>query len=303
MGGRFDTTKVALSCGKLTTGMDNGSRSVRGSFPSSIMLEQIFSGKGLARSEERLFIVPSMADRPPVLYKYLDSAGARVFLNEPQMRWKDFRQLDDLMEILPGIRPLTEAEVRSIAKIQAAKTGITAEKCAHYYRTLSGMDPTYWERNLRELIDEQEPTMFICSMSVRANSGAMWGLYAERHQGIVFGVGQVLEQICAHEMVLTREVLYDEIRPQLAIPVVDKKVILEAVRTKSRDWKYQDEWRLISTEVQNWPLHREEVAEIVVGYKAPADILKLALAFKANGTQVFQAYPDPEKHLMALKSV
>ncbi len=66
-------------------------------------------------------------------------------------------------------------------------------------------------------------------------------------------------------------------RPQLAIPVVDKKVLLEAVRTKSRDWDYQSEWRLISTKVEKWSLAREEVAEIVVGYQAPKDVLELAL--------------------------
>jgi len=219
------------------------------------------------------------------------------------MRWKDFRQLDDLMEVLPGYRSLTEAEVQSVAKVQSAKTGISFEKCAFFYRTLSEMNPTYWERELRKLIDEQEAMMFICSMSARADSGAMWGLYAERHQGIVFGVGPVLERICAHKMILTREVLYDETRPQLAIPVVDKNVLLAAVRTKSRDWDYQVEWRLISPEVQNWPLKREEVAEIIVGYKAAPDILELALTYRADGTRVFQAYPDPKRHIMALKLV
>lgn len=242
-----------------------------------------------------------MAERPPVLYKYLDSPGARAFLKEPQMRWKDFRQLDDLMEVLPGYRPLTESEVQAIAKMQSEKTGITVEKCAHYYRTLSGVDLTYWEDELRKMIDKAEATMFICSMSARPNSGAMWGLYAERHQGIVFGVGPVLDQICGHKMMLTRNVLYDDTRPQNAIPVVDKSVILEAVRTKSPDWDYQEEWRLISTEVKHWALTREQVAEIVVGYKAAADILELAVGYRANGTKVFQAYPDPQRHTMALK--
>lgn len=217
------------------------------------------------------------------------------------MRWKDFRQLDDLMEVLPGYRPLTEAEVQAIAKRQSAKTRISAEKCAHFYRTYSEVDLTYWEDELRKLIDKADATMFICSMSARADSGAMWGLYAEKHQGIVFGVGPVLEQICGHKMMLTRQVLYDEKRPQIAIPFVDQDVILEAVRTKSLDWDYQAEWRLISTEVKHWPLRREEVAEIVVGYKAAPDILEVALTYKANGAKVFQAYPDPQRHSMALK--
>lgn len=117
-----------------------------------------------------------MKDRPQVLYKYLDAAGARVFLKEPQMRWKDFRLLDDLMEVLPGYRSLTEREVQALAQTQSNRTGISVDKCAHYYRTLSEMDPTYWEKELRRLIEEQKPTMFICSMSARADSGAMWGL-------------------------------------------------------------------------------------------------------------------------------
>lgn len=217
------------------------------------------------------------------------------------MRWKDFRQLDDLMEVLPGCRSLSDPEIQWIAETQAAKTGITVEKCAHYYRALSEMNPTYWERELRKLIAAQEPTMFICSLSERVDSGAMWGLYGERHKGIAFGVGPVLERICAHRMMLTRKVIYDTTRPQIAIPIVDQGILLEAIRTKSRDWEYQAEWRLISTEVQHWPLHREEVADIVVGYKADSDILSMAMAFKEGGTRVFQAYPDPVKHLMALQ--
>jgi hypothetical protein len=86
-------------------------------------------------------------------------------------------------------------------------------------------------------------------------------------------------------------------------PVVVESVFRESIRTKSTDWSYQREWRLFASSAAVVPLKLDEVAEIVIGYKADSEICDAALAFKNSGTKVFRAYPDPKLHAIAREAL
>jgi hypothetical protein len=248
-----------------------------------------------------------MLPHPSVLYKYLNPLGAADFLKAPQLRFRDFRELDDLMEVLPGHRPLTEAEVQRDAEerhhwLKERGKVISVEKCAIFVRALSSLKGTTWEDGMRELLVDAPGTLFICSLTERWNSGAMWGTYAERHGGIVFGISGAIDRVCQTRAYLA-EVVYDEECPQMPSPVVDPGVMKQAIRTKSPDWSYQREWRLISNSNTAERLSGPEVTEIVVGYRASKEIKAAAYAFREQGTAVFQAHPDPQRHSTARREL
>src|SRR5579859_1201076 len=113
-----------------------------------------------------------MVQRPPILYKYLNAKGAKAFLKQPQLRFKHFLELDDLMEIIPGFRRMSEAEVQKYATIKAQQLGnkLSAEKCAIFLRHTSRLDPTYWENGMRALLEKEKLSIFVCSMTDRCDS-------------------------------------------------------------------------------------------------------------------------------------
>jgi Protein of unknown function (DUF2971) len=239
-----------------------------------------------------------MPVRPPILYKYLDAAGARGFLEKPQVRFKDFRKLDDLMEVLPGGRLMTEEELQRAArdKFERVAGKISEEKCAHFVRTLNEVcTSAYWEREVRKLVDSQTISICISSMSERCDSGAMWAGYAGEHSGIVFGLSAAIDRLRG-AIAFLNPVVYSDVRPQNPFPILLKEVFLQAILTKSPDWDYQREWRLIAATEHVEILQPGDVTEVIVGYKASDDIQNLTLGLKAHGTRVFRARPDPARH-------
>ena len=109
---------------------------------------------------------------PPIFYKHLNVEGALAFLKSPQIRYKDWRKLDDLMEVLPGFRQLTEEEVRIEAKGRFARLpGVSLDKHEHFLRALTSLPAEYLEEEMRKLFEAQPTTLFVCSMTSRHDSG------------------------------------------------------------------------------------------------------------------------------------
>jgi hypothetical protein len=96
--------------------------------------------------------VPSLP-RPTILYKYLDAKGALAFLDRPQLRFSDWRNLDDLTEAVPGFRDLTPA-VLEFAIIHQTKLNptISPDKIRHYFTTLNSSDRSAMSREWRTLL-------------------------------------------------------------------------------------------------------------------------------------------------------
>ncbi len=241
--------------------------------------------------------------RPAVLYKYLNAEGAKDFLKAPQVRFKDWRKLDDSMEVVPGFRAYAEAEVDALATKMANETLVPREKCAHYLRTTSLVDPAYLEGQMRKEFLAQESTLFVCSLTARPESGAMWAHYAENHRGIVFGLAGAIDRLCQMVPCGLERMTYSEHRPQITFPIADRGALREAVFTKCEDWRYQAEWRLVANKASTAPLAVPEVAEIIVGFDVCEEITNLAVALKAQGVKVAKAYPDPAFHRVAFKAL
>jgi len=208
-----------------------------------------------------------MSDRPPILYKYLDAAGAKSFLQKPQIRFKDWRHLDDLMEVLPGSRLMNEDEICHAARAKFAQVDgkVSEEKCAHFVRALNKLSTSaYWEREARKLLEPSPVAICVSSMTERCDSGAMWAGYAEKHSGLVFGISGAIDRLRGSVAYLKR-VVYSDVRPQNPYPVLLPEIFLRAILTKSTGWDYQREWRLIANTEHMEFLQAGEVTEVIVG--------------------------------------
>jgi hypothetical protein len=243
-----------------------------------------------------------------VLYKYLDAKGALRFLEQPQLLFRDWRKLDDSMEVVPGFRPLTIFEIRQAAAqkfqdLQMAGTPISYDKCMALYQAVSEIDRSYLEMQMREFLTEQDCTLFVCSMSERRDSGAMWAHYAENQRGLVFGISSVVQRLVTDKSCSRKQISYSAVRPQIAFPIVDNEALLSAIYTKCEDWSYQKEWRLLRNKAEPILLQHSEVEEIVIGAAADPKVKELAVSYKRLGVRVFQAYPHPAEHRVAAKKL
>jgi hypothetical protein len=240
---------------------------------------------------------------PSRLFKYLDGSGAKAFLEKPQIRFKDWRKLDDSMEILPGFRALTETEIKhhAAAKYQQCQGKIPLEKCEIFVRSNSKLDSLYLEKEMRKFFNESEATLFVNSMSVRPDSGALWAHYAENHKGLVFGLGKVLPKLTEQHGLTFREITYSKARPQTGFPVLDMNALEQSIHTKCEDWCYQGEWRMLNYNDAPIFIVPAEVDDVIVGFNASQEILTLAIAMKQHGVSVSQDYPDPKLHKVSFK--
>lgn len=241
-----------------------------------------------------------MDEIPKLFYKYIRPEGAEVFLAKPQIHFTDWRKLDDLMEILPGAKPLTEVELDNEAARESRERHLPFALCR---AMLAGLGQDYeWDRALRERFENQPCSLFINCLSARWNSGAMWALYAKEHTGIVFGVAY---QDMPPRARALGKVNYSNQRPQLPMGKTDPVILLEAVRTKSVDWDYQEEWRSTDGSGEVESLSPGAVSEIIVGCRAMPKLIEQVNEFKRHSpkTRIFRAYPHPQFHEMARERI
>ena len=99
-------------------------------------------------------------------------------------------------------------------------------------------------RNFRELKDYLNESRGIVCFSSNWNNPLLWGHYAEKHTGAVLGF-EVPNDLLV-------KIDYSRMRVKLEVDPVTKRLVLDAavadklIRTKFRDWKYEDEYRLFA---------------------------------------------------------
>jgi hypothetical protein len=240
-------------------------------------------------------------DVPKILYKYLKPCDAEVFLSRPQLRFTNFVNLDDILEVLPGERSLTQHEISKMAAEDSKETGQSVEKCRR--RVVAHANGPWCGRALRDAFRKSPPELCISCLTELWESDGMWAIYADFHKGMVFGVNT---DALPSQTKNWGNVKYLKNRPVLPTQGAAYKrtrlrpALLKAAFSKSRDWKYQKEWRATSDAEKIVVLDHSAVAEIIVGYEAAPKLIRQALAFKAVSatTRIYQAFPHPQKYVM-----
>lgn len=87
-----------------------------------------------------------------------------------------------------------------------------------------------------------QESVFIACFSEKCDSMLMWSHYGDEHRGICVGYN-------LHELIENHNcfpVIYSNKMPQRKkLDIGNKDVLYEAILTKSEDWKYEEEWRII----------------------------------------------------------
>lgn len=124
------------------------------------------------------------------------------------------------------------------------------------------------------------------------NSILMWAHYTRDFQGFVFGVNShdLPFVVPKGEHFAMRKVIYSSVRPKLSLKEINVKspeneLLKKWFATKSEDWKYEQEWRLIKylsssdniIDQQPYPIHliKLDIAKIscvIIGCRASEEL-------------------------------
>ncbi len=202
-------------------------------------------------------ILPSM-DHPEKLYKYRSLAGdsgrhVGRTLFEGEVYFGSARRFNDPFECLPAlILDGTEAQKTQYFKSFVSKIkDVPQERVHELSAQLASQPDTLDMQTLQDTFKSQMDAFPMLCLSAVADNVLMWSHYAAEHSGVCLefdGKCPIFEQ--------ATPVTYSSER--VRINVIDNDYSSRAVLlTKSLDWHYEQEWRLIevgtSLGVRIWP--------------------------------------------------
>ena len=169
-------------------------------------------------------------------------------MENPQLRHKAFSEFfryDDICDSLPTFSELSDSQIES-----NAIEGASSEKEVIFKKELGKLKPEYLEKSMRDEISRApEAAAYICSLVASADSIAMWSQYGEHHHGIAFGIPSNLKRVIFERGRFLQQVEYPATneRPHTPFSNPKQEDVQHVLWTKGKEWEYQKEWRIIST--------------------------------------------------------
>lgn len=191
---------------------------------------------------------------PLLLYKYITLERWDVVQNF-EVRFTQFEDLND---------PFETKNIQNITEWRSVESFATLKRQHGYYgNSLAGWTPDklYKLNTLRrntelerkQYLNESLPSLGILSLAAQPDNLLLWAHYADNHRGIVIALETTdrffsadyapKEWYRSHPALFRlRNVRYAGGVPRLACEV--EKSLEAAVFTKSKHWRYEEEWRM-----------------------------------------------------------
>lgn len=155
-------------------------------------------------------------------------------------------------------------------------------------------------RLLTELEDAK--TMGVLSLSEKSNHLLMWSHYADQHKGmcIEFERKDDPDNFLAH--VMWRPVQYTDTYPNLHRRLAAWEVNLF---TKSQEWSYEAEWRLVAKQGGQLLPFPSPVTGIILGMKMPTERRAKIMEVVQNkrGLRIYEAKRKPGKFALSIEEI
>lgn len=278
---------------------------------------------------------------PEILYKYLKPDGLDL-LKKQRVLAKPPNELNDPFEFTPVIndKPTDDKIWRKISHpdflqewwsragehipFEIFKQQILDNKdseTAEHRRLLPKTSESYRQ----DFIKSTGASSALVCFSRRNDGILLWSHYADAHKGFVVGfdVPLLLRSFGRDDGVLV-EVLYRKARPKISLyaNVEEPNIVRRIVGTKSPEWKYEEEYRLIiprekfkdiEGEKEGDPLfwsikgNEQVVRSVIIGSRCDPkwkDELAAVLVEPAyQHVETFEAIPDKMSFLIHIKPV
>lgn len=138
----------------------------------------------------------------------------------------------------------------------------------------------YWKEEYERYKNDNNENFGILSLTSKKDNLLMWSHYSNSHQGFCVGFDKFkLWDLIKGTM---GPVMYQTEFPAVGLFDDNPAALITLLMTKSEDWRYEDEYRIIkiygARKTYNFP--NDAILEIVLGYRMPEpvkdEIVKLA---------------------------
>ena len=213
-----------------------------------------------------------MTTPPPILYKYLDVEGAIKTLGNLSIKFSSPLSLNDPFEGLYGdVADEDREELRRLlfdaryyekkwVTICEERLGMSRENALLSLDFVEDSSDSFnfWFGQQYQLFADAMHRRFgkmhrdvlvfkaITCFSAKWNDLLMWGHYADKHRGCVIGFDT---EKLSSQVGTPLPVKYPEDNRRVPMPAKRNDALqraTEAMMTKPREWKYEEEWRIIS---------------------------------------------------------
>lgn len=163
------------------------------------------------------------------LFKYIDADGAKSMLSEATLQFSNSSDFNDPFDCHPSLIDFSVGP--------------------------NGRGGDYVMNNVRKRSEEEHNRLrnntWICSLSKINDSLLMWSHYANSHKGVCVELNMAHACICIGKQRYGRiihnmgvEVQYKDIIERPKYFKREKDFVNYQISTKSKDWEYEQEWRL-----------------------------------------------------------
>lgn len=153
----------------------------------------------------------------------------------------------------------------------------------------------YWKNYYEKYVESVKRNFGIFSLTTKCSNLLMWSHYANSHKG--FCIGFNTEKLFNLVRGTIGTVVYDDVMP--FAPMFDNGLegITKLLNTKSNDWKYEDEYRMIKSLSANKTFIFEEniIDEIILGLnmnEKSKNEIKEIVDTKLSDIKLFEATKD-----------
>lgn len=221
---------------------------------------------------------------PKVLYKYRvweeigsEHQNQRRILTETELYFASADQFNDPFDTVLPLRYKDEDLTKKKLFKKLWKTGLgkwpdiskmkLRQDCYDQINTGRFENDTYWEQEYPKYKENNLKTFGIISLSHKNDNLLMWSHYSNSHNGFCVGLDtNVLNNLISGSIV---KINYQIDFPKVPLFAAKDRQLIEILRTKFIDWKYEAEWRFIKIGVARkvYKFPENAVLEVILGYK------------------------------------
>lgn len=218
----------------------------------------------------------------PIVYRYLPAYAAISTLRLGLLWLARPECFNDVFELRPHFQSLERFQLPIPKGATEAVRVLIGEKQADLDKQL--LRPAIKDT----LIDGHTKTIVVLSLAETCDSLRMWAHYADAHRGVALGFDTDTGILESSQQQRLQKVNYSKIRPSRAL--WEEVTNDELLFTKSDEWIYEQEWRLVESHFnaddsgvkepghEDTPIHYsfrfkpESLRRIIIGCRASKDV-------------------------------
>lgn len=252
-------------------------------------------------------------------YKYIPLDRLSYFEDE-LLRFTQPKDLNDPFECLPKTPNPTEKELNELIEGICNSMNLPS---SFKDETLRSYDLNWLSNLYKQQTEKVSKDLGIFSLTQNWKNALMWSHYGDSHRGVCIGFDKehnfFKDYVSENKAYLkfTKKVEYSLLRTEIALELGKKPLTYDAYLTKSLDWKYEEEIRVISSldlcdkiiKKEPYSIHLFKVphlaiSEIILGANIILESEEIIKKFASiNKIKIFKARISDEKFDMDRDSI